>query len=95
MPELAGRRPLATVEVRVPSLTFYLDRPVKVLEMGDLDDRLARDDRPLLVFVDVDLPAVPDSVADRLEEVGGYGKYLVFEKREPGPPPPAPVDRPR
>jgi hypothetical protein len=86
VPELSARGPLATVEVRVPSLTFYLVRPVEVLEMSRLGERLERDDRPLLVFVDVDLPSIPDSIADRLDEVGRQGKYVVFETTRAGPP---------
>jgi 4-amino-4-deoxy-L-arabinose transferase len=77
---LHGRDPIVTVEVRVPSLTFYLDRRIEVLEMSALEDRLDRDDRPLLVLVDVDLPAVPDPTMARLEEVGRHGKYFVFSK---------------
>jgi 4-amino-4-deoxy-L-arabinose transferase-like glycosyltransferase len=84
VPELATRGPLATVEVRVPSLTFYLDRPVEVLEMHRLGDRLERGDAPLLVFADVDLPSIPDSVAGRLDEVGRQGKYVVFETTRAG-----------
>jgi 4-amino-4-deoxy-L-arabinose transferase-like glycosyltransferase len=80
VPELASDRPVVTVEVRVPSLIFYLDRPTQVLELHELDERLARNDRPLLVFADVDLPSVPQAVASGLSEVGRHGKYRVFEQ---------------
>lgn len=82
VPELSAGRPLVTVDVRVPSLTFYLDRPVEVLETAQLDDRMDHDDHPLFVLVDVDLPAVPPGVAGQLDEVGRRGKYVVFEKKQ-------------
>jgi 4-amino-4-deoxy-L-arabinose transferase-like glycosyltransferase len=85
VPELTGGRPVATVEVRVPSLTFYLDRKTELLEMQELEPRLAAGDRPLLVLVDVDLPAVPPSTMLRLREIGRHGKYLVFEEIETNP----------
>jgi len=81
VPELAAPRPLVTVEVRVPSLMFYLDRIPEVCDMHGFAERIARDDRALFVLVDVDLPAVPPDVAARLREVGRHGKYRVFEKR--------------
>ena len=80
VPLLTAELPLVTVAVRVPSLTFYLDRVPEIVEMDQLEDRLAQDDSPILVFVDVDLPSVPSSVMERLHEVGRQGKYLVFEK---------------
>ena len=80
MPELRSGRPFVTVEVSVPSLTFYLDRVPETLEMGRLEERLARDDSPLFVLVDVDLPSVPPGAMARLQEVGRQGKYRVFEK---------------
>jgi 4-amino-4-deoxy-L-arabinose transferase len=88
VPELSGRRAIVTVEVRVPSLTFYLDRSPEVLEFRQLDERLSRDDRPLLVIVDVDLPSMPPSVAGRLDEVGRQGKYRVFEEKQAAVTPP-------
>jgi hypothetical protein len=84
VPELQSARPVVTVEVRVPSLIFYLDRPTEVLELHELEARLAGSDRPFLVFADVDLPSVPEEVASGLSEVGRQGKYLVFEKESGG-----------
>ena len=81
VPLLSTERPLVTVEVRVPSLTFYLDRIPEIVEMEQLEERLARDDSPIFLFVDVDLPSVPKSVMERLREVGRQGKYVVFEKK--------------
>jgi 4-amino-4-deoxy-L-arabinose transferase-like glycosyltransferase len=82
---LRDPRPVATVDMKVPSLTFYLDRSIEVVDMADLPARLERPDAPLLVFDRSDLPAVPPAARSRLSEIGGAGKYLVFEKRpEPG-----------
>jgi len=80
VPALTADRPLVTVAVRVPSLTFYLDRVPEILEIDQLEERLDRDDSPIFVFVDVDLPSVPSSAMERLRELGRQGKYLVFEK---------------
>jgi 4-amino-4-deoxy-L-arabinose transferase-like glycosyltransferase len=88
VPDLAASASIATVDVRVPSLSFYLDRPVPVLEMGDLEDRLGRSEQPLFVMADVDLPFVPASAAARLEEAGRHGKYVVFRERTPARPDP-------
>jgi hypothetical protein len=88
VPALAREPHLFTVEVRVPSLVFYLDRPVPVLNMDQLGRRLERDEPSLFVMVDVDLPAVPDAAVRRLEEVGRHGKYVVFRKKEAAPPVP-------
>jgi 4-amino-4-deoxy-L-arabinose transferase-like glycosyltransferase len=80
VPVLASSRPAVTVEVRVPSLTFYLSRPVEVLSMEDLEERLAREDDPLFVLVDSDLGDVPPEVRLALREVGRHGKFIVFER---------------
>jgi hypothetical protein len=89
VPGLRGARPVATVDMNVPSLTFYLDRPVEVVAMRDLVARLGRSDDPALVLDRADLPAVPIEARDLLREIGGAGKYLAFEKRrEEGPRPP-------
>ena len=80
LPLLAGPRPVVTVEVRVPSLTYYLDKIPEVAEMQQLEARLDGEDRPLLILVDVDLPDVPPAAAARLREVGRHGKYRVFEE---------------
>jgi hypothetical protein len=80
VPQLSAARPVVTVEVRVPSLAFYLGRAPELVELHDLDGRLQRDDGALYVFVDVDLPSVRPPVIAALHEVGRYGKYVVFEK---------------
>ena len=78
VPDLATPRPVLTVEVRVPSLAFYLDRPTEPLEMDELPERLDRGDAPLVVFASVDLPDVPPGTRERLREVGRAGKYRVL-----------------
>jgi 4-amino-4-deoxy-L-arabinose transferase len=83
VPALRSARSIATVEVKVPSLTFYLDRAPEVLEWDDLEQRLGRGDDLLLVFADVDLPTVPEAIRARLEELGAHGKYRVFRQRRP------------
>jgi len=88
--ELSSGRPLVTADVRVPSLTFYLDLAPEWVPLPALAERLARGDRPLAVLAAVDLPALPESVARSLREVGRAGRYVVFE--ETPPPPDAPAD---
>ena len=88
VPELASGRPLVTVEVRVPSLMFYLDRVPAVLDMGQLSHRLEQGDRPLLVMAEFDLPALPPALEARLELVGQQGKYVVLQTVEPQGPSP-------
>jgi 4-amino-4-deoxy-L-arabinose transferase len=70
IPALSSGRPLVTVELRVPSLTFYTGRAPEILEMGELGGRIERDDVPLYVLADVDLQAVPAAVRGRLSEIG-------------------------
>jgi len=86
VPQLREARPLVTVEVRIPSLMFYLDRVPEVLDLQRLEERLAHEDRPLFVLADVDLPSVPVSVAAGLVEIGRHGKYRVFERSPADPP---------
>ena len=81
VPELSSGRPLVTVEIRVPSLTFYLNRAPEVLEMAGFEGRLAIDDDPLFVLADVDLPSVPEGAMAGLREIGRQGKFIVFEKK--------------
>lgn len=86
IPQLASGRPVVTVDMRVPSLTFYLDRPVEVVGLAALGPRLERSDDPLFVAGAADLSRLPDPVRRRLQEIGRQGKYRVFEKaKEPVP----------
>jgi len=81
VPELRSARVVATVDMKVPSLTFYLDRPVEVVDMADLVSRLGHPDHPAFVVDRADLPTVPREARDLLREVGGAGKYLVLQER--------------
>jgi 4-amino-4-deoxy-L-arabinose transferase-like glycosyltransferase len=83
VPALAGPRPIAVVDMKVPSLTFYLDKVPEEVPMSQLETRLATDAADLLLVFDVsDLPAAPAAAIDTLREVGRRGKYAVFESRE-------------
>lgn len=86
VPELHAGRPIAVVEMNLPSLTFYLDRTPEKIFVPDLSSWIDRSDAPLLVFDRRDLEAVPDDVRDRLVEIGAAGKYVVCT---PGPSSPA------
>ena len=80
---LRSGRPVIVVDMKVPSLTYYLGRPPDSIEMGDFERRLDRGDDPLVVFDEVDLPAAAPAALERLREVGRQGKYVVFEKKPP------------
>jgi 4-amino-4-deoxy-L-arabinose transferase-like glycosyltransferase len=82
VPALQSARPVAVVEMNLPSLTFYLDRAPEKLFVPDLSDQFDRSDAPLLVFDRRDLDAVEPEVRARLREVGAAGKYVVCT---PGP----------
>ena len=73
-------RTVVTVDMKVPSLTYYLDRVPEEVDLRDFDRYLARDDAPLFVFDEDDLPAVTPESAAGLQEVGRQGKYIVLEK---------------
>jgi len=75
-------RPVITVDMKVPSLTYYLDRVPEGVDMKDFESRLARGDSPLFVFDEDDLESLPPEVAVRLDRVGQQGKYVVLEKIE-------------
>jgi hypothetical protein len=78
IPELSPGRSVVTVEMRAPSLSFYLNRPVEVIPMSDLESRIRRDDAATYVLADVDLPGLPPEVRARLQEVGRRAKFRVF-----------------
>jgi 4-amino-4-deoxy-L-arabinose transferase-like glycosyltransferase len=80
--ELRGDRPIVVVDMRVPSLTLYLDRVPERIMSPQLQSRLDRDDAPLFVFADVDLPHIPEEDLVRLREIGRYAKFRVYEKRQ-------------
>lgn len=82
VPELAASdRPLIMVEMKVPSLTYYLDRIPQEVAVERLDRRLDTDDDPVIVFDEDDLSAVDVGTLQRLRPIGRQGKYVVYEKR--------------
>ena len=84
--ELRSGRPVIVVDMKVPSLTYYLDRVPEQLSSRDLAARLDQADRPVVVFDEVDLPRVPPPALSRLREIGRAGKYRAYEEpREPSP----------
>ncbi|HXV78136.1 MAG TPA: hypothetical protein VD788_17630, partial [Candidatus Polarisedimenticolaceae bacterium] len=84
VPALAStERSLVVVDMRVPSLTYYLDRVPELVPMERLAERIRNGDRPLFVFDEGDLTHAPAAV-ERLERVGAHGKYVVL-REEPSP----------
>lgn len=79
VPELREGRLVIVVDMKLPSLTFYLDSIPESVDMPNLADRISVAPRGLLVFDRDDIPATPASVLERLIPVGEQGKYLVFE----------------
>ena len=75
-------RSVVVVDMKVPSLTYYLDRVPEGVDMKDFEGRLAREDSPLFVFDEDDLTALSPEVAADLGEVGRQGKYVVLQKKE-------------
>ena len=84
-PELRRADAVVVVEMRVPSLIWYLDRVPERVMRGELPARAAAADRPLWVF-DVD-----DRVGDlaeatlNWEERARRGKYVVLQEPTAGP----------
>lgn len=80
VPALREPRPIVTVDMRVPSLTLYLDRAPETVDRTHLADRLGRDDDALYVIDEADLPRVEAVLRSRLREIGAQGKYRVYER---------------
>lgn len=80
VPALRSTRPVVVVDMKVPSMTYYLDRVPEMIESPELSSRLDQDDDPLVVFDEVDLSHVPEAALSRLREIGRQGKYRVYEK---------------
>lgn len=81
-PVLASGRPVVVVAMRVPSLTYYLDRVPQRVQAGGVGARIALGDSPLFVIDPDDLVHVGPAVQDRLREVGRKGKYRLYESVE-------------
>jgi len=82
VPRLRSADRIVVVDMKVPSLTYYLDRVPEQLDMADLEGRLDEKDAPLFVFDQADLSGVASSTRLRLREIGRQGKYVVYEKTE-------------
>jgi len=80
VPELRIERSLVMVAMKVPTLTYYLDRVPEEVEIDDVENRLDDDDDPLFVFDKSDLPDLSPEAVRRLNEIGRDGKYVVFEE---------------
>jgi len=91
VPDLGQGRPLARVDMELPSLTWYLDRIPEEIDLAQLDDLLKSDAGHLYVFDTRDWNRVSSEVQAKLRPVGHQGKYRVFELR-PVEPDPARVD---
>jgi 4-amino-4-deoxy-L-arabinose transferase-like glycosyltransferase len=82
VPALDSDRPTVLVDIRLPSLTYYLDRVPERITADRLASRLDRDDAPMVVIAAVDIERVPMPVLARLRELGRSGKMHVFVERE-------------
>lgn len=81
VPELSVARPVVRVEMRVPSLTFYLDRVPEQIDSDRLAERLARDDDALFVIHDIDRELIDERSWSSLREIGRHGDYAVYERK--------------
>ena len=82
VPELSGEAPLVLVDIRLPSLTYYLDRTPERITGDELEARLARGDSPVLIVASVDLERIPRQILMELSEIGRSGKLHVLAKGE-------------
>jgi 4-amino-4-deoxy-L-arabinose transferase len=87
LPQLRSGRPVVLMEMRVPSLTLYLDQVPERATFPELESRLGRPDRPIVVIDERELGRIPAPVRDRLRELGSAGKYHAFEERTAIPDP--------
>jgi 4-amino-4-deoxy-L-arabinose transferase-like glycosyltransferase len=78
VPALQSARPVVLVDVRAPSLTFYLDRVPELSSVGAVPARVARGDRPLLLVTQKDLRAV-QGMGLPLRLIHRVGRWSVFE----------------
>lgn len=78
VPELDSERPVVRVDVRAPSLTFYLDRAPEFIPLAAVPARVARGDRPLLVVAEADRYIVED-LGVRLRRLRQVGRWHVYE----------------
>jgi 4-amino-4-deoxy-L-arabinose transferase-like glycosyltransferase len=80
VPELQGDSPLVVVDIRLPSLTYYLDRSPEAITAGEIDRRLDHDDSPILILAAEDLARVPRTTRARMRELGRAGKLHALSE---------------
>lgn len=86
-------RAVVTVDMKVPSLTFYLGRAPEEVSLADLETRIDRDDAPWYVFDRDDVSHAAPPILARIVETGRQGKYVVYQERSDAlPPPPRALD---
>ena len=71
-------RALVLVDIRLPSLTYYLDRVPERITSSEVDARLDRPDAPMLIIAAVDLERIPRKTLIRLRQIGRSGKLHLF-----------------
>ena len=81
VPDLGQGRPLAMVDTKLPSLTWYADRIPEEIDLVDLENAIGRDRGHLYVVDTRDWQRVPESIEQKFRSVGSQGKYQVFELR--------------
>src|SRR5678816_4129261 len=74
---LRSDRPVVRVDVRAPSLTFYLDRVPELIDVGQVPERLSRGDRPLLLVTEKDRRAV-EGLGVPLRMLRKVGRWYVY-----------------
>ncbi len=80
VPEVKTGRPIAVVNMNLPSLTWYLDQAPERLAPSRVPDRLSAEDRLVLVLNRRDVPSLSAGTLRRLQEIGSLEKYVVFEE---------------
>jgi hypothetical protein len=73
------------VDMKLPSLTWYLDRIPEEVDLTHLGEALSRDSGQLYVVDTRDWERVPAKIVQRLRPLGRQGKYRVFELRPAEP----------
>jgi len=85
IPDLRQGRPVAMVDMKLPSLTWYLDQIPEEIDLAHLDAQLEQDDGHLYVFDTRDWDRISSETRSKLSPLGHQGKFLVFEYRPTDP----------
>ena len=73
------------VDMKVPSLTWYLDRIPEEIDFAHLDTRLERNDDSLYVWDTRDWDRLSPEKRSQFSLLGRQGRFQVFERRPAGP----------